>query len=138
MVRDKEPRGFSAIPFAGFDLFASRMRELSRVLTEAAKGAPAPTLKQFLISRASAFSSLNPFPYDDSDYDWIAQSGDWEVTLGPYETYRSPFQTKAMFEMVIAREDAGLTASLKALKRDMQEMENALSRAHWRDGVQAS
>ena len=127
VVRDKEPRGFSAIPFAGFDLFAPRMRELSRVLTEAAKGAPSPTLKQFLISRASAFSSLKPFPYDDSDYDWIGLSGDWEVTLGPYETYRSPFQTKALFEMVIAREDAALTASLAALKRDMQNMENALS-----------
>ena len=103
------------------------MRQLREKLEAAAGSAPAASLKKFLSSRAAAFTSLRPFPYDDSDFDWVSINGNWDVTVGPYETYKSPFQTKALFGMVIAREDGELTASLTALKREMQEMENALA-----------
>ena len=92
----------------------------------AAKTAPHPSLRKFLESRAAAFTSDDPYPYDDSDYDWIALQGDWEVTVGPYEVYKNPRQLKALFEMYIGREDKKLTADLVRFKENLQEMENSL------------
>lgn len=127
VVRRKSPRGYDAVPYAVFDHFGPKMRKVATALRAAAAVAPDMSLKKFLFARADAFLSLSPFPYDASDYDWIAMKGEWEVTVGPYEVYRSPFQTKAHFEMVIGREDKVLTASLLGLKDDMQSMDNALS-----------
>jgi hypothetical protein len=128
VVRKKEDTpGYAAIPFAGFDLFGPKMKKVSEELKAAAGFAEDPSLKKFLLERASAFISLNPFSYDSSDYDWIALSSDMEVTVGPYEVYKSAFQSKAMFEMIIGFEDKTLGPLLSDLKRDMQGMENSLS-----------
>ncbi len=78
------------------------------------------------MSRADAFDTDSAFPYDESDYDWIAQKGDWEVTVGPYETYKNPRQLKALFEMYIGREDKKLTEDLARFKDNLQDMENEL------------
>ncbi len=127
IVRRKETGGFEAVPYAQTELFGPRMKQVATVLRTAAKTAPSPSLKSFLESRALAFESDEAFPYDASDFDWIALEGDWEVTVGPYEVYKNPRQQKAMFEMYIGREDKPLTAKLARFKENLQEMENALS-----------
>ncbi len=127
VVRRKKGGGFEAIPYAGTELFGPKMKYVAAALREAAKTAPDATLKKFLLSRADAFESETTFPYDESDYDWIALKGDWEVTVGPYETYKNPRQLKALFQMYIGREDKALTADLARFKENLQEMENSLS-----------
>ena len=124
--RKKDGKGFDAIPYAKTEVFGPRMKQISEELKAAAATAADPGLKKFLLSRAAAFVSDSAFPYDDSDYDWIALSGDWELTLGPYETYKNPRQLKALFEMYLGREDKEISASLGRFKENLQAMENAL------------
>ena len=116
-----------AVPYAQTELFGPRMREVASELRAAAAHAPHPSLARFLTSRAAAFEAEEPFPFDDSDYDWIALEGDWEVTVGPYESYKNPRQLKALFEMYVGREDREITAALGQLKANLQQMEDALS-----------
>jgi hypothetical protein len=127
VVRRKSGSGYLAIPYSRNELLGPKMRRLSALLSKAAKSAPDKSLKAFLASRAEALTSSNPFPYDKSDLDWIAVKGDWEVTVGPYEVYKNPFQTKALFEMYIGRENKPLSDELSKLKGRLQEMENALA-----------
>jgi hypothetical protein len=126
VVRRNDRGGFDAIPYSQTDLLGPRMKRVAAELRAAAETAPDPSLKKFLLSRADAFEKDHPFPYDDSDFDWIATEGDWEVTVGPYETYKNPRQLKALFEMYVAREDKEITAELAQFKKGLQEMENAL------------
>jgi hypothetical protein len=116
-----------AIPFAETELLGPKMKLVAAELREAAKTAPDKSLAKFLKSRADAFESTSPFPYDASDYDWIALKGAWEVTVGPYETYKEPRQLKAMFEMYVARENPEITAELAGFKANLQAMEDALA-----------
>jgi hypothetical protein len=127
LVRRKEKLGYEAIPFAKIDTYKDKLKEITWYLRQAAQVAPNASLAKFLISRADAFESDSAFPYDDSDYDWIALQGDWEVTVGPYETYKSPRQLKAMFQMYIGREDREITGELLRFKENLQAMENGLA-----------
>ena len=52
--------------------------EQAVAMARAAEVAPDPTLRRFLSSRAKALAGDSPFPYDESDYDWIALKGDWD------------------------------------------------------------
>ncbi|MCK9463323.1 MAG: hypothetical protein M0R80_27195 [Proteobacteria bacterium] len=127
IVRRKEVGKYEAIPYVESDIFGFKMKSVAASLREAAKTAPHKSLVKFLTSRADAFESAAPFPWDASDYDWIALEGPWEITIGPYETYKEPRQLKALFEMVIARENPEITAELARFKGDLQSMEDALS-----------
>ena len=127
VVRKNPKGGFLAIPFSRHELLGPKMKKLSSLLAKASTLAPHKTLKNFLAGRAEAFMSYDAFPYDKSDLDWISLKGDWEVTVGPYEVYKNPFQTKALFEMYIGREDKLLSAELANLKGRLQDMENALA-----------
>ncbi|MCP4198484.1 MAG: hypothetical protein GY762_15155 [Proteobacteria bacterium] len=127
VVRRKEKRGYEAIPYAMFDIYEDKLKKIIGYLRQAAQVAPNKSLARFLLSRADAFESDSAFPYDDSDYDWIALQGDWEVTIGPYETYKSPRQLKAMFQMFIGREDREITGELLRFKENLQAMEDALA-----------
>jgi hypothetical protein len=103
------------------------MKAVATALRAAAETAPDKSLAKFLKSRADAFEAAKPFPYDASDYDWIAVKGPWEVTIGPYETYKEPRQLKALFEMFVARENPEITADLVRFKEGLQAMEDALA-----------
>ena len=118
--------GFEATPFARTEVLGARMKALAAELRSAAGAAPDESLRKFLASRADALEADAPFPYDDSDYDWIALGGDWEVAVGPYETYKEPRQVKALFEMYIGRVDAGLTSDLARFRENLQEMEDSI------------
>ncbi|MBW2261894.1 MAG: hypothetical protein JRG91_07975 [Deltaproteobacteria bacterium] len=126
VVMRKKEGGFHALAYSQMGLFAAKMKAVARELDAAGATAPDPSLVKFLYSRAKAFESYDPFPYDESDYDWIALEGDWEVTVGPYETYKNPHQLKALFEMYIGREDKELTAGMAGFKDNLQEMEDSL------------
>jgi hypothetical protein len=126
VVRRGKDGKLAAIPFVESDLFGPKMRAVAASLRAAAQTAPSKSLKKFLESRADAFEAAEAFPYDASDYDWIALDGPWEVTVGPYETYKEPRQLKAAFEMYIARENPELSAELARFKKNLQPMEDAL------------
>jgi len=128
VVKRGEGGKLNALPYSATKELAPMMKELAKELRAAAVTAPHKSLKKFLKSRAAALESDDAYPYDDSDYDWIALKGDWEVTVGPYETYKNPRQLKAMFEMYVGREDKKITAELMQLKSNLQEMENALGK----------
>ncbi|MDD5310021.1 MAG: hypothetical protein PHU25_22115 [Deltaproteobacteria bacterium] len=127
VVRRNGHGGFDALPYAGTEEYGNLVRSLAGMLTRAAGVAPDPTLRKFLASRAKALLSDSAFPYDESDYDWIALKGDFEVNVGPYETYRDPRGVKAFFQLYVGREDKELTAELARLRGSLQEMETALS-----------
>jgi hypothetical protein len=127
VVRRKDGGKLEAIPYVETEIFGFKMKAVATALRAAAKTASDKSLVKFLESRAAAFESPTAFPYDASDYDWIALAGPWEVTIGPYETYKEPRQLKAMFEMYIARENPELTAELVRFKERLQSMEDALA-----------
>jgi len=115
-----------AVPYAADELLGPRMRQVADELRAASRKAPDRTLASFLRSRAGAFAAETAYPYDASDYAWIGVRGDWEVTVGPYETYRDARRTKAFFEMYVGRVDEGTTMELKRLEDDRQAVEEAL------------
>ncbi len=127
VVRRNPTGGFRAVPYNQDELLGPKMKRLAGLMRKAAEYAPDPSLKTFLGSRADAFEASSAFPYDKSDLDWIALKGEWEVTVGPYEVYENPFQTKALFEMFIGREEKILSNELSNLKGRLQEMENVLA-----------
>ena len=127
VVTRSEAGKLEAIPFVATEILGPKMKELAAELRLAAKSAPDKSLVKFLESRADALEKDDAYPYDLSDYDWIALGGDWEVTVGPYETYKNPRQLKAMFEMYVGREDKEITAELGRFKDNLQAMEDALS-----------
>ena len=114
---------FKAVPFASQSLISDQMERLAVELKEATKFTDEPTLKKFLNSRAKAFEAKSAFPYDASDFNWIALKGPWEVTVGPYETYKEPMKKKAQFEMYVARENPEVSGQLSLYKKNLQEFE---------------
>ncbi|HUT78124.1 MAG TPA: hypothetical protein VM285_10580 [Polyangia bacterium] len=127
-VVERGPNGrLRAVPFAASAELGPRMARLAAKLREAAKTAPHPSMKKFLRSRADAFESRSPFPYDASDDDWLRLQGEWEVTVGPYETYDCPHGVKALFQMWIGRVDPLLTAEIRRLYGDLQGLNAALA-----------
>jgi hypothetical protein len=127
VVARNESKGFDAIPYGRTEVFGSRMKEVAEALRAAAQTAPHKSLKTFLSSRAIAFESGSAFPYDASDYDWIGIKGDWEVTVGPYETDGNPRRLKALFTMFIGKKDEQTTGELVRLEDSLQDVESALS-----------
>ncbi len=127
VVRRDGPGKWKAIPYAADRVFGPRMKKLAAKLTEAAGHATEPTLKKFLLSRAKSLTVKTAFPYDASDYDWIALKGKWEVNVGPYEVYKNPRHLKARFKMVFGLADPKITAQLAQFKKVLQQMENSLS-----------
>ncbi len=128
LVRRTGDKQWAAIPFAKDPVLGPRMRALSASLKAAAKYADTPSLAKFLESRAAAFVADSPFPYDESDYDWIAIDSKWEVTCGPYEVYKEPWQTKAFFEMFVGLVNPQVTGVLAKFRGELQAMENAFAK----------
>ncbi|MBU4483799.1 hypothetical protein KKA47_00080, partial [bacterium] len=122
----KEKDKYIAIPFAKDPLFEGRMKKMAIELRSAAAYADTSDLKQYLLALADAFESDSPFPYDISDYDWIGLHSKWELNIGPYETYKNPFNVKARFKLLFGILDDGTTDELDIYKNYLQTMENKL------------
>lgn len=123
-VKKVGPDKYEAVPFASSPVLAEHISELSGILREASNYADGRSLRKFLRSRARAIKSQSAFPYDGSDFDWIDLKGPWEITVGPYETYKEPMKRKAQFEMYVAREDPTVNEKLKVFKSHLQDFEN--------------
>ena len=106
----------SAIPYAKWNLLQAELGELAKELKSAAKYADTQSLKRFLLSRAQAFESDKLYPYDQSDLDWINLDSKWELTIGPYETYRDSFGRKAFFGMYLGKINNQYVQKLKKLR----------------------
>jgi hypothetical protein len=137
VVRRAGEGRWDAVPYSRTELLGPRMREVAAALRAAAEHADTPSLAAFLRSRADAFEADDPFPWDQSDYDWIALDSRWEVTVGPYEVYQDPRQVKARFEMVVGLLDPEVTAATAVFRDNLQEMEDAVASLAGSDVYQA-
>ena len=133
VVRRDGQGGWTATPFAKDPLLGPYMGKLGLHLREAARETPDVKLAKFLNARADAFVSDDPFPYDASDYDWIALDGPWDVTVGPYETYKDPRDLKARFEMYFGRANVGVESDLAPFRKHLQQMEEKVADLVGRD-----
>lgn len=61
-----------------------------------------PSFSHFLMTRARELENLtNPYPFFEGDISWIQLNGPWDMTLGYYEEYHSPFHLNAIMEAFI-------------------------------------
>ncbi|MDZ4224748.1 MAG: hypothetical protein U1D33_02460, partial [bacterium] len=66
------------------------------------------TLRKFFVTRAAEFEKADTaFPFFDGDVAWTVVKGGLDVTLGFYESYKSPFEHNAMMEAYVVPLDAG-------------------------------
>lgn len=96
----------------------------AKLLREAAALTTNKTLKNFLTTRADAFTSND---YYASDVAWMDLDAPIEVTIGPYETYEDElFGYKAAFEAYVTLRDAAESDKLAKFSQHLQELENNL------------
>lgn len=90
--------GFYSVAYAM--RYRAEMEHISALLLQAAALVDEPTFKHFLTLRASAFLTNE---YRESDIAWIhANSGPFEFTVGPYESYADKlFGVKRTFESIL-------------------------------------
>lgn len=96
----------------------------AKLLRDAAALTSNQTLKNFLNTRADAFSSND---YYASDVAWMDLDAPIEVTIGPYETYEDElFGYKAAFEAYVTLRDAAESDKLAKFSAHLQELEDNL------------
>jgi hypothetical protein len=96
----------------------------AKLLREAAALTANQTLKNFLTTRADAFTSND---YYASDVAWMDLNAPIEVTIGPYETYEDElFGYKAAFEAYVTLRDAAESDKLAKFSQHLQELEDNL------------
>lgn len=127
VVRRAPGRGFEAISYARSELLGPKLTKLAGILDQAATFASDKSLAQFLRRRAASLRADDAFPYDESDLDWLSVTGDYEVTIGPYETYDDPRGLKAMFALVVGRRAPNLTGEISRLSTALPKAEEALA-----------
>jgi hypothetical protein len=104
--------------------YQGELARAAALLRDAAALTTAPTLKQYLTSRADAFISND---YYASDVAWMELDAPIEPTIGPYEVYEDEwFNYKAAFEAFITLRDDVETEKLQVFAKHLQELENAL------------
>jgi hypothetical protein len=114
--------GLRATPYS--EAYKPELQACARLLRDAAKLTPNPTLKRFLLARATAFLTND---YYASDVAWMDLDAPIDITIGPYETYNDEiFGYKAAYEAYVNIRDDAETAKLKFFGDHMQEVENSL------------
>ena len=104
--------------------YRSDLDRAATLLREAAALTDNATLKKFLTTRASAFSSND---YYESDVAWMDLDAPVDVTIGPYETYNDEiFGYKAGFEAYVNVRDEKESARLAFLGQNLQQIEDNL------------
>lgn len=122
VVRRGGDRRLTLVPYSRE--YMSDLARAGKLLREAAALTDNATLKKFLTTRASAFSSND---YFESDMAWMDLDAPLDITFGPYETYNDElFGYKAAFEAYINVRDDKESARLQFLGQHLQEIENNL------------
>jgi hypothetical protein len=112
-----------AIPYSEF--YRDQLNLISRYLLDAAGYTDNPSLKQYLQTRAAAFSTND---YYESDLAWMdLRDHKIEVVIGPYEVYEDElFNYKASFESFVSIKDPLESAKLEHLVKYLPELEKNL------------
>lgn len=112
-----------AIPYSEF--FKEDLSKAATFLREAAQYADNPSLKKYLLSRATAFETND---YYQSDMDWMdLKDHKIEVVIGPYEVYEDElFNYKASFECYLTIRDADASEKLKVFGSYLDDLEKNL------------
>ncbi|MES2900365.1 MAG: hypothetical protein V4723_11595 [Pseudomonadota bacterium] len=106
------------------DEYKVELKQLAKLLREAATATDNASLKKFLNLRADAFLSND---YLASDFAWMDLDSPVDVTIGPYETYNDElFGYKAAFEAYVNIRDEKETRKLDFFGKHMQELEDNL------------
>ena len=106
------------------DEYKLELKQLAKLLGEAASVTDNTSLKKFLTLRAAAFLSNDYLP---SDFAWMDLDSPVDVTIGPYETYNDElFGYKAAFEAYVNIRDEKETRKLDFFGKHMQELEDNL------------
>lgn len=115
--------GLVAIPYSEF--YKDKLTKAATLLREAAEYADNPTLKNYLLTRATAFETND---YYESDMAWMdLKDHAIEVIIGPYEVYEDElFNYKAAFECFLTLVDPAETEKLKIFASYLREMEDNL------------
>lgn len=111
-----------AIPYSVY--YKDLLAQAARPMREAAAMTSEPTLRNFLETRAAAFSTDD---YYESDLAWMDLEGPLEVVIGPYEVYQDDlFNYKAAFEAFITVVDRPETDKLATYTSHLPDMEQHL------------
>ncbi len=106
------------------DEYKAELKQLAKLLDEAAAATDNASLKKFLTLRAKAFLDNDYLP---SDFAWMDLDSPVDITIGPYETYNDElFGYKAAFEAYVNIRDQAETQKLNFFARHMQELEDNL------------
>lgn len=106
------------------DEYQVELKQLAKLLDEAAAATDNASLKKFLTLRAKAFLDNDYLP---SDFAWMDLDSPVDITIGPYETYNDElFGYKAAFEAYVNIRDQAETQKLNFFARHMQELEDNL------------
>ena len=106
------------------DEYKVELKQLAKLLDEAAAATDNASLKKFLTLRAKAFLDNDYLP---SDFAWMDLDSPVDITIGPYETYNDElFGYKAAFEAYVNIRDQAETQKLNFFARHMQELEDNL------------
>jgi Peptidase family M49 len=121
-IRRDPNRKLTTVPYSAE--YREFLEPAARLLREAAALTTNAMLKDFLTTRATAFSSND---YYESDVAWMDLDSPIDVTIGPYETYEDElFGYKAAFEAYVTLRDDAETAKLKRFSGYLQELEDHL------------
>jgi hypothetical protein len=112
-----------AIPYSEF--YKDKLTKAATLLREAAEYADNKSLKNYLLTRATAFETND---YYESDMAWMdLKDHAIEVIIGPYEVYEDElFNYKAAFECFLTLVDPAETKKLKIFASYLREMEDNL------------
>jgi hypothetical protein len=118
----KKLKNLKQVPYS--EEYKTDLAKAAALLKQAAALTDNASLKKFLTTRATAFSTNN---YFESDMAWMDLDAPVDVTIGPYETYNDElFGYKAAFEAYINVRDDKESARLAFLGEHLQEIENNL------------
>jgi len=122
MIR-REGDNLIAIPYSEF--FKEELGRAAKLLREAAEYADNPSLKKYLLTRATAFETND---YFESDMAWMdLKDHKIEVVIGPYEVYEDElFNYKASFECYLTIRDADASEKLKVFGQYLDDLERNL------------
>jgi hypothetical protein len=89
-----------------------------------------PSIAQFLRIRAGELIDIkNPYPFFEGDIAWINLQGDWDLTLGYYEEYHSPWQLTAIMEAFLGVIDHEQEKKGLAFRELLYWMEDEIERS---------
>ena len=127
------------IPYGSYPPFVATLRGIARRIGEAAKLPSIDSkLARQLALQSSALLSKQPFPYNISDAAWTESMGELELIIGPYETRRDPYRTKAFYQYILGATDVDameaamrIEGMMPKIVADMSQFASGAVEAAW-------